>query len=658
MSIIYPKSQYQTDVFNVKDFGAIGNGTTDDTDAIKSAIDAMEAAGGGKVVFPGAATYLLSGSLAVADTDNWEIDLCGSTLKMEDGATADASHSIISIARCDNFEIRHGTMDGNLPNRTGAENPGHNCRLYDCEQFTFSNVVSKNSTCDGWYITSTDNQDPATFCKKGLFTNCIADANYRQGISIINGYDITFINCEFKNTDGTAPEAGVDIERNALIPAGTAEEFTADNATDTFTSASHTLSDGDAVRLTSTTALPDGLETDTTYYVISAAANTFQLAATWGGSAVEIDDDGTGTHTATPLSWGWVGCTPSNLAIRFYGCKFLDNDGNGLKIVDDADMVIVNGCYFNGNRCAVETAGYVHLEANQFVGSETNSDAMVDIDASSENRIGRGTKVIGNDFLGPCAGAGINIHGTHSYEPYVISNNMFFAYKNSLVAYAPVIFSNNVITRGDGLQVTLTNGSDNSLVQGNLFTDCQNSTHLLYIGAAHNQRISGNQFTNCVVDHLLRSYGSNHSFSNNTCIRNDNAGAVGRILGGTIDFKDNVVVGYLAEYANGPALQDGGYYAGHPMGEISTQKSTTNATEAVLLKLETQSNTCYHLESTVLATETDDYDEMATYKLAASYKNEHGSLSNIGPATVIHSNEDVNWACNFDTNGTDIYLNV
>lgn len=44
--------------FNVRDFGAVGDGATDDTEAIQAAIDAAEAAGGGTVYFP-AGDYLL-----------------------------------------------------------------------------------------------------------------------------------------------------------------------------------------------------------------------------------------------------------------------------------------------------------------------------------------------------------------------------------------------------------------------------------------------------------------------------------------------------------------------------------------------------------------------------------------------------------------------
>ena len=65
------------------------------------------------------------------------------------------------------------------------------------------------------------------------------------------------------------------------------------------TAAAHGLSNGDPVILSTTGALPTGLALGTTYYVISAATNTFQLAATYGGTAINTSGSQSGTHTVT-----------------------------------------------------------------------------------------------------------------------------------------------------------------------------------------------------------------------------------------------------------------------------------------------------------------------------------------------------------------------
>jgi hypothetical protein len=49
--------------------------------------------------------------------------------------------------------------------------------------------------------------------------------------------------------------------------------------------------------LKSSTTLPAGLAVDTLYYIRDATANTFKLAATSGGDAIDITGTGTGTHT-------------------------------------------------------------------------------------------------------------------------------------------------------------------------------------------------------------------------------------------------------------------------------------------------------------------------------------------------------------------------
>lgn len=73
--------------------------------------------------------------------------------------------------------------------------------------------------------------------------------------------------------------------------------FTANASTDIITSAGHNLHNGDPLTVSSTTTLPAGLSAGVTYFVISVTTDTFQLAATPGGSAINITSAGTGTHS-------------------------------------------------------------------------------------------------------------------------------------------------------------------------------------------------------------------------------------------------------------------------------------------------------------------------------------------------------------------------
>lgn len=74
--------------------------------------------------------------------------------------------------------------------------------------------------------------------------------------------------------------------------------FTADAGADTISRGTNDgFANGDTVYVSSTATLPAGLAAATEYYVVGVAAATLQLAATYGGAAIDITDAGTGTHT-------------------------------------------------------------------------------------------------------------------------------------------------------------------------------------------------------------------------------------------------------------------------------------------------------------------------------------------------------------------------
>jgi hypothetical protein len=65
----------------------------------------------------------------------------------------------------------------------------------------------------------------------------------------------------------------------------------------TVTAAGHGLSNGKKVQFVTTGALPSGILANTTYFVINASTDTFNLAASQGGAAIAASGGQSGTHT-------------------------------------------------------------------------------------------------------------------------------------------------------------------------------------------------------------------------------------------------------------------------------------------------------------------------------------------------------------------------
>jgi hypothetical protein len=77
---------------------------------------------------------------------------------------------------------------------------------------------------------------------------------------------------------------------------GVRKTYTVDDTTDVFTCTGHGYADTNMVHLFTTSASPAGVAENTVYYIRDATANTFKLAATSGGSAINITSTGTGTQ--------------------------------------------------------------------------------------------------------------------------------------------------------------------------------------------------------------------------------------------------------------------------------------------------------------------------------------------------------------------------
>lgn len=145
---------------------------------------------------------------------------------------------------------------------------------------------------------------PDKLLASGFGTNLVT-ASEKQFIQASPGMILPYVGVSaptgFLLCDGSSADNDTYPALAALILGkygyGTGTDFTAVAATDVITATGHGLSDGDRVFVDSTGTLPAGLSAHTLYYVISSTTNTLKLSLTSGGSAVDITDTGSGTHT-------------------------------------------------------------------------------------------------------------------------------------------------------------------------------------------------------------------------------------------------------------------------------------------------------------------------------------------------------------------------
>lgn len=93
---------------SVKDFGAVGDGVTDDTAAIQGALAYLASVGGGKLTFGRSEAYLVTDTLPV--TDSIEIDLNGSTINF---ACDEGAKRLLAIDGS-NVSVSNGTVNNIL----------------------------------------------------------------------------------------------------------------------------------------------------------------------------------------------------------------------------------------------------------------------------------------------------------------------------------------------------------------------------------------------------------------------------------------------------------------------------------------------------------------------------------------------------------------
>lgn len=218
----------QTIGYDVKAFGAKGDGITDDTAAILNAISYASTSLIKKIIIQNG-TYLID---VTDDVGGYVFQIpSGFTIEMGNEAYIQVipnnlgEYAVFSLAHANNVTIRGGNIVGDRTTHTGVTGEwGFGIIVRSSDNVLIENVKVSNCWGDGVAIAynhgeyNTNGHIDPTPNTNITLRRVVSDNNRRQGLTIGSGENISILNCTFSNTNGTPPQCGIDGEPNAGKP--------------------------------------------------------------------------------------------------------------------------------------------------------------------------------------------------------------------------------------------------------------------------------------------------------------------------------------------------------------------------------------------------------------------------------------------------------
>lgn len=206
---------------SVLNFGARGDGRTDDTAAFNKAIAALPSDGG--TVYVPRGNYVIDPLVSIKARSNLHI-------QADDGVrylvvpNSAIRYGVFALLGVNNVKVSGGTVYGDrylhnyttvgLSTKEQTHEWGHAMQLYGCSQVTIEDMVLRDLTGDGISMASKDvtGDSAEEQCFDIHIRGVISTNNRRQGISVGKASDVVIEGCELSYTNGTLPMCGIDIE--------------------------------------------------------------------------------------------------------------------------------------------------------------------------------------------------------------------------------------------------------------------------------------------------------------------------------------------------------------------------------------------------------------------------------------------------------------
>lgn len=198
-------------VLNAKDYGIKGDGVTNDTAAIQALINRM-GIGDTLYFFPG--TFMIDATAAKKliwkSNINVEINPQATLKVISNNA---GNYELFDLSSLSNIRIYGGgRLLGDRSNHTGTTGEwGMGIMMKKSINIKIEDIRIDDFWGDGIYVGGDGYGNQS---KNIIIRKVICDNNRRQGISVVNIDDLLVESCTLSNTNGTAPQTGIDFEPN------------------------------------------------------------------------------------------------------------------------------------------------------------------------------------------------------------------------------------------------------------------------------------------------------------------------------------------------------------------------------------------------------------------------------------------------------------
>lgn len=411
---------------NVRDYGATGDGSTDDTAAIQSAIDE---AGDGNIVFIPAGTYMIN------DTGLTAINPCiiqgvGEASILQKITNTSGSYVMLTVNG--GSTVQNLTFIGDWESHVASTGEyGHCVVATGGGNIAIRDCLMESAWGDGIYINATDSV---------TVDNCKVQYNRRNNISIIKGQNHIVTNSlllkaghrKSDNALGTSPRAGIDLEPNSGDSLGNTKiigcEFQRNdaagiNVTGVYTSYNTT------VQGCIFTENGYGFEISHNAIGLTIEGCVFSnrnTSSTFGGILLSASESENVVISGCVFdTLGYKGIYGGAAGITITGCKFIGSTDQGIEltVVGASDQIVVTGNYFSGQETAIELDSYTNGNISGNVFQDVTGQTIKIRNTMEMFITGNKFKKCANDGV---AAEVIYIDNATASRMNVVTNNFFF----------------------------------------------------------------------------------------------------------------------------------------------------------------------------------------------------------------------------------------